>query len=461
MALLYKSIHTARGLQLMADAEAFGVPIKLATIAVGDGNGNPVTLADVTEDKTALIREVLRAPIARVYTDPNDPLLRYAEISIGADVGGFVIREVMIYTDAGEPYVYGNYPQTWKPVDSEGAFGDSVIKIAFRVSNAEQVTLFVDPSAVMVTQAWIDANVNLCRIAPGGTTGQVLTKQSNGCGDAAWQDVGDIGLTVDTIEEKQTLADAQTVVTWTDVNATGLAVYIEGIRIAQGAGVDGWEPDPLDLTKITLGRSYPAGTAILGVQNDPNGGLNGILRAANNLSDVDDAAAARGNLDVFSKAETIQRAPPSAVMAFARNTAPAGWLKANGAAVSRTAYADLFAAIGTTFGAGDGATTFNLPDLRGQFVRGWDDARGLDAGRSFGSAQKASILYGDNKRNTVNTLSNVGTNRLAMGWDAVSASSYVGAQAAYGNRAGNGDITDAHIGGARPTNVALLYCIKF
>lgn len=72
---------------------------------------------------------------------------------------------------------------------------------------------------------------------------------------------------------------------------------------------------------------------------------------------------------------------------FAMNTAPTGWLKANGAAVSRTTYAALFAAIGTTFGAGDGSTTFLLPDQRGEVMRGFDDGRGVDAGRVFGSWQ--------------------------------------------------------------------------
>jgi len=75
------------------------------------------------------------------------------------------------------------------------------------------------------------------------------------------------------------------------------------------------------------------------------------------------------------------------VAAFSRATAPAGWLKANGAAVSRTTYAALFAVIGTTFGAGDGATTFNLPDVRGEFLRAWDDGRGVDPGRVLGSTQ--------------------------------------------------------------------------
>jgi microcystin-dependent protein len=80
---------------------------------------------------------------------------------------------------------------------------------------------------------------------------------------------------------------------------------------------------------------------------------------------------------------------------FAMNTAPIGYLKANGAAISRTTYSDLFTAIGTTFGSGDGSTTFNLPDLRGVFPRGWDDSRGYDTGRTFGSYQAD-----DNKAHT-------------------------------------------------------------
>ena len=70
---------------------------------------------------------------------------------------------------------------------------------------------------------------------------------------------------------------------------------------------------------------------------------------------------------------------------------PAGWLERNGAAISRTAYAALFARIGTIFGAGDGSTTFNLPDARGTFDRGWDHGRGFDPGRVFGSYQADAV----------------------------------------------------------------------
>lgn len=70
---------------------------------------------------------------------------------------------------------------------------------------------------------------------------------------------------------------------------------------------------------------------------------------------------------------------------------PSGWLECNGAAISRATYGTLFAAIGTNYGAGDGATTFNLPDLRGEFLRGADRGRGVDAGRAIGSAQGDAI----------------------------------------------------------------------
>ncbi|MGP5566400.1 phage tail-collar fiber domain-containing protein [Pseudomonas helleri] len=79
------------------------------------------------------------------------------------------------------------------------------------------------------------------------------------------------------------------------------------------------------------------------------------------------------------------------VFAVAMDTPPPGSLKANGAAVSRTAYARLFAKIGTRFGAGDGVNTFNLPDPRGKFVRFWDDGRGVDPGRVLGSDQGDAI----------------------------------------------------------------------
>lgn len=66
--------------------------------------------------------------------------------------------------------------------------------------------------------------------------------------------------------------------------------------------------------------------------------------------------------------------PAGTLMAYAGKTVPDGWLLCNGAAVSRTTYARLFKAIGTTWGAGDGSTTFNLPDCTDRFLEGTADA---------------------------------------------------------------------------------------
>ena len=138
------------------------------------------------------------------------------------------------------------------------------------------------------------------------------------------------------------------------------------------------------------------------------------------------------------------------VATFAMSTAPAGWMKANGATVSRTTYADLFAAIGTTFGVGDGSTTFNLPDLRGEFVRGWDDGRGVDSGRGFGSAQSDELESHSHNvtvwtRNDGSTTYR-GIQSIDSGWF---------------NTTVVGGISNTGGTETRPRNVALLACIKF
>lgn len=82
--------------------------------------------------------------------------------------------------------------------------------------------------------------------------------------------------------------------------------------------------------------------------------------------------------------------PSGIVVPFAGSTAPSGWLLCYGQAVSRTTYANLYAAIGITFGAGDGSTTFNLPDLRGRVVAGVDAMGGSAASRLTNSANGGS-----------------------------------------------------------------------
>jgi len=155
--------------------------------------------------------------------------------------------------------------------------------------------------------------------------------------------------------------------------------------------------------------------------------------------------------------------PAGAVAQFAMNTAPSGWLKANGALVSRTTYATLFTAIGTTFGVGDGSTTFGLPDLRGEFVRGWDDARGVDAGRAFGSAQ-AEAFASHTHTGTTGSGGNTNgiTGRTVGGAGTGENSVNTTVNAVTNSGAHTHSLTINATGGTetRPRNIALLFCIK-
>ena len=169
---------------------------------------------------------------------------------------------------------------------------------------------------------------------------------------------------------------------------------------------------------------------------------------------------------------TIGGVPTGAVFYFAANTEPTGFLKCDGRPVSRTNYSALFAVTGTTYGVGDGNTTFNLPDLRGEFIRGWDDARGIDASRAFGSAQgyatakpqttTATRLLGDGTTTTIDAST---TNPSAIGFTRVSKTTE-GVTAGTIDSTGSGqeiDVLQGVTGDAetRPRNVALLACIKY
>ena len=150
--------------------------------------------------------------------------------------------------------------------------------------------------------------------------------------------------------------------------------------------------------------------------------------------------------------------PAGTIGYFAATTAPDGFLKANGATVSRTTYSDLFTAIGTTYGVGDGSTTFDLPDLRGEFLRSLDDGRGIDGGRSIGTAQSD-----DNKSHQ--HIQGSAIRQYGGTFDYGVTSSGLSSRIEGTSGAGR-YYTHPHtsyVGGseARPRNVALLACIKY
>ena len=170
--------------------------------------------------------------------------------------------------------------------------------------------------------------------------------------------------------------------------------------------------------------------------------------------------------------------PVGTILAHAANTPPSGFLECNGSNISRSTYATLFSTISTTFGVGDGSSTFALPDLRGQFIRGWANTGSTDASRVFGSTQTDQ-----NKNHTHTTDSTTltgGIRKISEGFGAGGSASGVFTKTADGNNTITGSSSTSPVGGvdfdgththtisssgggteARPTNLALMYIIKF
>ena len=174
-----------------------------------------------------------------------------------------------------------------------------------------------------------------------------------------------------------------------------------------------------------------------------------------------DEAAARTALGAAAAEGAV---PAGSVIWYAANTPPAGYLKANGALVSRSTYAALFAVIGETFGAGDGSTTFALPDLRGEFIRGWDDGRGEDTGRVFGSAQSDAVGPIEVAQDTFSSTSSATGMGQPLGRSGLL--SFTSGSFVYGRAAPATPSDDVARGvqnaaETRPRNIALLACIKF
>ncbi len=166
--------------------------------------------------------------------------------------------------------------------------------------------------------------------------------------------------------------------------------------------------------------------------------------------------------------------PAGSVNYFANSTSPDGYLECNGQDVNRTTYAELFAAIGTLYGVGNGATTFNVPDLRGEFVRGVDNTRGVDPARAIGTWQVATAFMGDGDGlNLPIPILNNATHQAVLGFDidalpsnATSLTlSYepapIGSCATTGMHSIGGASVCTDFGRTRPRNVAMLPCIKY
>ena len=231
---------------------------------------------------------------------------------------------------------------------------------------------------------------------------------------------------------------------------------------------------------------------------------NSLTKINNNFKNLDITSCELGNdidgltslINTLSSTQlalaSIQTSFVGSVAYFPTTTPPTGWLVLNGQSISRNTYSNLWtfaqssgnlvtdtvwystSAIGS-FSQGNGSTTFRIPDLRGEFVRSWDNSRGIDSGRTLGSWQKGTIFGHDNTSSTYGVVGVVytggeppqNTTLSAVGLDNYDVTQYpniqLGSVASTSNtttlpnwpaNAGSSGIT-------RPRNVSLLACIKF
>jgi microcystin-dependent protein len=145
------------------------------------------------------------------------------------------------------------------------------------------------------------------------------------------------------------------------------------------------------------------------------------------------------------------------IIAWTTGIAPSGYLHCDGSAIDRTVYATLFGILSTTYGTGNGSTTFNIPDYRGQFLRGFANGQATDPDR-LTRTNRGDGTTGDA----------VGTKQL----DAFEShthlgsvySYYIGANGSYGSVSGVNQATATGASGGnetRPTNISVMWCIKF
>jgi len=326
MTAKFFAILTSQGATLLANATALGTKLNITQMAVGDGNG---TLPTPDATQTKLVNQKRIAPLNMLSVDANNASQIIAEQVIPENEGGFWIREIGLYDDNGILIAVANCPETYKPQLQEGSGRTQTIRMVLIVSSTAAVTLKIDPSVVLATRQYVDNAVIEVKAYADNLLKQHIADTN------PHTQYAPLASPVFTGTPKAPTA-AQT------SNDTQLA-NTAFVQAAIAALVSGElaKKQPLDKTLTELsGKSVAAILEYLG---------------------LGDGSAL----------------PVGTPVPWPASTPPAGWLKCNGATFTATQYPKLALAY----------PGLVLPDLRGEFIRGWDEGRGVDAGRALLSSQ--------------------------------------------------------------------------
>lgn len=190
----YFALLTNQGAAKLANAAALGIPLKLTAMAVGDGNGQAVTPNPAA---TKLVNEKRRAPLNALFADPLNASQLVAEQIIPETVGGWWIRELGLYDEAGTLIAVANCPDTYKPLLSEGSGRTQVIRMVLIVSSTSAVELKIDPAVVLASRQFVE---NLAVTIP--VTGQLQAASARNyrfmaSGELTLPDTGTVRVIVD------------------------------------------------------------------------------------------------------------------------------------------------------------------------------------------------------------------------------------------------------------------------
>ncbi|EFO0449787.1 phage tail protein [Escherichia coli] len=369
MTVKYYAILTNQGAARLANATMLGSKLNLTQMAVGDANG---VLPTPDPAQTKLINQKRIAPLNLLSVDPNNQSQIIAEQIIPENEGGFWIREIGLYDDEGVLIAVANCPETYKPQLQEGSGRTQTIRMILVVTNTEAITLKIDPSVVLATRKYVDDEVLELRLYVDDQMRNHIAAQDPHTQYAQ--------------KHNPTFTGEPKAPTPAAGNNTTRIATTAFVQAAITALING-APDTLDTLKEIAAA----------INNDPKFSTT-INNALSGKQPLDETLTHLSGKDVAGLLAYLGLGEGSALpvgvpVPWPSATPPTGWLKCNGAAFSAEEYPELAKAYPTN----------KLPDLRGEFIRGWDDGRGMDTGRAILSAQGDAIrnIYGEFK--TVNT----------------------------------------------------------
>ena len=353
MTVKYYAILTNQGAARLANATMLGSKLNLTQMAVGDANG---VLPTPDPAQTKLINQKRIAPLNLLSVDPNNQSQIIAEQIIPENEGGFWIREIGLYDDEGVLIAVANCPETYKPQLQEGSGRTQTIRMILVVTNTEAITLKIDPSVVLATRKYVDDEVLELRLYVDDQMRNHIAAQDPHTQYAQ--------------KHNPTFTGEPKAPTPTAGNNTTRIATTAFVQAAITALING-APATLDTLKEIAAA----------INNDPKFSTT-INNALSGKQPLDETLTHLSGKDVAGLLAYLGLGEGSALpvgvpVPWPSTTPPTGWLKCNGAVFSAEEYPELAKAYPTN----------KLPDLRGEFIRGWDDGRNVDSGRALLSEQ--------------------------------------------------------------------------